>query len=161
MKKFVVSALVAGFISVASAQGIPAGYFGAFLDIEDEETIGVQYTMTNLFGANDLRVGISSDFDLDVVDIAGDVMFPGGPLGDANNLFWNWGAGVSFAFLTEGDVDGGALYPHALAGVEYMVTPEVGVFAEVQGGLAFWVGDDIYGDDSEFDAVVRLGVNFR
>ena len=161
MKKLVASALIIGFVSVASAQGIPTGYFGAFLDIEDEETIGIQYTMTNTFGANDLRIGIGSDFDLDVVDIAGDVLFPGGPIGDSNTLFWNWGAGLSFAFLTEGDVDGGAMYPHALAGVEYLVTPEIGVFAEIQGGLAFWVGDDIYDDDSEFDAVVRLGVNFR
>ncbi len=149
--------LAAGLGSIAAAA--PAGYFGVY-------TLGVQYTLPGYVNGNDLRLSLGLPVVEGVVggegvlglNVAADVLVPGGALSSDGLFTWDYGGGLNLAFLT---APGGSVIdvnPRALVGVNYAFTPKVSGFAELELGPAFNVGTGPITFGIVPDA--RIGVNF-
>ncbi len=92
------------------------------------------------------------------LNVAADVLVPGGALSSDGLFTWDYGGGLNLAFLT---APGGSVIdvnPRALVGVNYAFTPKVSGFAELELGPAFNVGTGPITFGIVPDA--RIGVNF-
>ncbi len=180
MRKFVLSVLAVAFIGSGAALAQSGSWAGASVGFP--LGFSVHYGMKDLFGPNlDVRASLSGSFSGGSfaggsyrsfsVGIGADLLYDLGSLTDLAQLNPYAGGGLSLGFAGASSTSGGTTVSgsgvaydiHGLAGVEYLFSPEWGVFTEFQLGF----GSAVVGVAGSTAAVsgitygARLGVNYH